>query len=108
MYGHVLVVDDQPLNIERLQQATAGDLNGFIFVTSIPAALYVLYEYDINHEVELIACNVGVGDGDICQFIRTVKNDSHWSSLPLLAIVSPQNWSWNRCDWWLKLLVLMN
>jgi CheY-like chemotaxis protein len=85
MYGHVLVVDDQPSNIESLQQATAGDLNSFIFVTAVPAALYVLYEYDINHEVELIACNVGVGDGDICQLIRTVKNDSHWSSVPLLC-----------------------
>jgi CheY-like chemotaxis protein len=85
MYGHVLVIDDQPWNIEGLRQATVGDLNSFIFVTAAQDALYVLYEYDINHEVELIACNVGMSSGDICQFIRTVRDDIHWCSVPLLC-----------------------
>jgi len=85
MYGHVLVVDDQPLNIQCLRQASAGDLHGFIFVTEAQAALYVLYEYDINHDVELIICNVNLGSGDIYEFIRTVKSDSHLSATPLLG-----------------------
>ncbi|MGH7488086.1 MAG: hypothetical protein ACREMY_21185 [bacterium] len=84
MYGQILVLDDQINNIEALQAAKPF-WQEYLFVTDVQMALYVLYEYDINNDLDLVACNIQLRAGDAFEFIKRVKNDTHLRRLPLLC-----------------------
>jgi CheY-like chemotaxis protein len=84
MYGHVLVLDDQMRHIADLQ-ATKSELHEYFFVTNPYSALYLLLEYDVDHDLDLIACNVNLRAGDVFAFIKQVKADRQLSGIPLVC-----------------------
>ncbi|HEY9776885.1 MAG TPA: hypothetical protein V6C81_24185 [Planktothrix sp.] len=84
MTGHVLILDDQVRHIADIQ-ATKSDDNQYFFVTNPYSALYLLLEYDVDHDLDLIACNVNLRGGDVSQFIKQVKADRQLSTIPVVC-----------------------
>lgn len=84
MFGQALVLDDQPLNVEELQN-TKSTVHEYLFVSEVKTALYVLYEYDIDHSLDVIACNVNLRNGDVFEFLKGVKSDPRLSTIPLIC-----------------------
>jgi CheY-like chemotaxis protein len=84
MFGHALVVDDQTCNVESLQQMKSS-VHDYVFVSDTRTALYVLYEYEIDHNLDVIACNANMLNGDVFEFLRAVKGELHLSTIPLVC-----------------------
>jgi response regulator RpfG family c-di-GMP phosphodiesterase len=84
MFGRALVIDDQPYHIESMQQSKSL-MHDYLFVGDTRTALYVLYEYDINHSLDVIVCNANLPNSDVFEFVRAVKHESHLNNIPLLC-----------------------
>ncbi len=84
MFGQALVLDDQALNVENMQN-TKSTIHEYVFVSEIKTALYVLYEYDIDHCLDVIACNANLHNGDVFEFLKAVKSDQRLMNIPLIC-----------------------
>jgi CheY-like chemotaxis protein len=83
MADHVLVLDDNPFNVERMQQFASSAQ--YVFVADPKMAMYVFYEYDVDRDLRVIACNVGLRSGDVFEFLRTIKSHPGLATLPLIC-----------------------
>ena len=81
---HALILDDNPWNMEALR-ACKSDHSEYHFVGDAQQALYVLYEFDIEHEVAVIACNVNLISSDAFAFLQPLNQDFNLSGLPVIC-----------------------
>lgn len=84
MFGQALVLDDQLKNVDDMQN-TKLVAHEYLFVSEVKAALYVMYEYDIDNNLDVIACNVNLNNGDVFEFLNAVKSDPRLASIPLIC-----------------------
>jgi len=84
MFGQALIIDDCAGYVECMTRVRSPQYE-YLFVNDTRTALYLLYEYDIDHCFQVIACNANIRGGDVFEFLRTLKKVPHLSSLPVVS-----------------------
>lgn len=84
MRGQALILDDYDGNIQSMQDMRCA-VYDYLFVSDVKSALYVLYEFDVSHKLDVLACNANLKNGDVFEFVKMVKTDARLLNLPLIC-----------------------